>query len=100
MKTKNKSVYISLITVELFIPLTQSLKEKRSVVKGLRDRVRARFNASVAELGYHDKWQRAVIGVCMISGDRKKLEIDMARLRHVCEEEARIEITDIRQEWL
>ena len=100
MKTKNESVYISLITVELFIPLTQSLKEKRSVVKGLRDRVRARFNASVAELGYHDKWQRAVIGVCMISGDRKKLEIDMARLRHVCEEEPRIEITDIRQEWL
>ena len=78
----------------------QSLKEKRSVVRGFRDRVRTRFNASVAELGYQDKWQRALIGVCMISGDRLKLEVDMARLRQICEEEPRIEIADIRQEWL
>ncbi|GAH16529.1 unnamed protein product, partial [marine sediment metagenome] len=50
--------------------------------------------------GYHDKWQRALIAVCMINGDKHKLEVDMARVRQLCEEAPRIEIVDIGQEWL
>ncbi len=70
------------------------------MVRGLRDQLRARFNASVAEFGYQDKWQRALIGVCILSGDKHKLETDMARVRKLCEEMPRIEIVDISQEWL
>jgi uncharacterized protein YlxP (DUF503 family) len=47
------------------IPWAQSLKDKRSAVHGLKDRLRSRFNASVAEVAYLDKWQRAVIAVCI-----------------------------------
>jgi len=100
MKISDDSVHIALVTVELFIPFAHSLKEKRSVVRGLRDQLRARFNASVAEFGYQDKWQRALIGVCMLNGDKHKLETDMARVRQLCEEMPRIEIVDISQEWL
>ncbi|MCK5361058.1 MAG: DUF503 domain-containing protein [Gammaproteobacteria bacterium] len=100
MKTSEESVHVALVTVELFIPFAHSLKEKRSVVRGLKDRLRARFNVSVAEFGYQDKWQRALIGVCMLSGDKHKLEADMARVRQLCEEMTRIEIVDINQEWL
>ncbi len=100
MKTNEESVHIALLTVELFIPFAHSLKEKRSVVRSLRDQLRARFNASVAEFGYQDKWQRALIGVCMLCGDKHKLETDMARVRQLCEEMPRIEIVDISQEWL
>ena len=100
MKISDESVYIALVTVELFIPYAHSLKEKRSVVRGLRDQLRARFNASVAEFGYQDKWQRALLGVCMLSGDKHKLEADMARVRQLCEEAPHIEIVDISQEWL
>jgi uncharacterized protein YlxP (DUF503 family) len=99
MKTSEESVHVALVTVELFIPFAHSLKEKRSVVRGL-DQLRARFNVSVAEFGYQDKWQRALIGVCMLSGDKHKLEVDMARVRQLCEEMTRIEIVDINQEWL
>jgi uncharacterized protein YlxP (DUF503 family) len=100
MKISNESVHIALVTVELFIPLAHSLKEKRSVVRSLRDRLRGHFNASVAEFGYRDKWQRALIGVCMLNWDKRKLEADMARVRQLCEEMPRIEIVDISQEWL
>ena len=100
MKTSEESVHVALVTVELFIPFAHSLKEKRSVVRGLKDQLRARFNVSVAEFGYQDKWQRALIGVCMLSGDKHKLEADMARVQKLCEEMTRIEIIDIKQEWL
>jgi len=100
MKTSDESVYVVLVTVELFIPFAHSLKDKRSVVRGLRDQLRARFNVSVAEFGYQDKWQRALIGVCMLSGDRRKLEADMAKVRRLCEEAPHAEIVDISQEWL
>ncbi|MFW2439617.1 MAG: DUF503 domain-containing protein [Arenicellales bacterium] len=100
MKTSDESVHVALVTVELFIPFAHSLKDKRSVVRGLRDQLRARFNVSVAEFGYQDKWQRALIGVCMLSGDRRKLEVDMAKVRRLCEEAPHAEIVDISQEWL
>ena len=100
MKTNNDSACIVLLTVELFIPHAQSLKEKRSVVRSLRDQIRTRFNASVAEFGYQDKWQRSLIGVAMLSGDKRKLEIDIGRVRKFCEEAPRLEIVDIFQDWL
>lgn len=99
-KTNNNSAYVVLLTVELFIPHAQSLKEKRSVVRSLRDQIRSRFNASVAEIGYQEKWQRSLIGVSMLSGDKRKLEIDIGRVEKLCEEAPRLEIADISQDWL
>ena len=100
MKTSDESVHVALVIVELFIPFAHSLKEKRSVVRGLKDQLRARFNVSVAEFDYQDKWQRALIGVCMLSGDKRKLEKDMGRVQQLCEEMPRIDIVDISHEWL
>lgn len=100
MKTNSDSANVALMTIEIFITDAQSLKEKRRVVRGLRDQIRARFNASVAEIGYQDKWQRSLIGVTIVSGDRRKLEIEMGRVQQLCEEAPRLEIVDIRQQWL
>ena len=65
--------HISVLSVELFLPALQSLKAKRSVLKSIKDRIRSRFNASVAEIGYLDKWQKSVLGICMIGNDRSYL---------------------------
>jgi len=59
---------IALLTVELRIEGAHSLKEKRHVVRSLKDRLRAQFNVSVAELETTDLWQRATLGVVSISG--------------------------------
>jgi len=92
--------YISLLTIELMIPWARSLKDKRSAVRGLKDRLRSRFNASVAEVAYQDKWQRATITVCIIDNDRRKLEADMSRVRQLCEEARDLQVSDVHQQWL
>ena len=65
---------IGVLTLELYLPQAHSLKEKRFVVRKIKDRLRARFNVAVGELDHQDLWQRAVLGVVSISSDRKALE--------------------------
>jgi len=97
---KDKTVFITLLTIELLIPYAQSLKDKRRVVRGLKERIRSKFNASVAEVGYQDKWQRTVVVVCFVGGDKRHLESDATRVRTICEETVDVEIVAIDQEWL
>lgn len=62
---------VGIARVVLGIPGAQSLKDKRSVVRRVIDRVRAKFNAAVAEVGDNDVHRRAVIGVSVVSSDRR-----------------------------
>jgi uncharacterized protein YlxP (DUF503 family) len=65
---------IGLLTLDIHLPYAQSLKEKRFVVQKLKDRLRTRFNVSVAELDHQDLWQRSVVGVVSISSDQQNLQ--------------------------
>jgi uncharacterized protein len=69
---------IGLLTFEIHIAEAQSLKDKRQVLRSLKDRLRAHFNVAVAELEHQDLWQRSKIGVVSISGDGKHLEESLA----------------------
>jgi hypothetical protein len=64
---------IAFLTIELRIEAAHSLKDKRQVLRSLKDRLRASFNVSVAELDAADLWQRATVGVVSISGSRDYL---------------------------
>lgn len=64
---------IASLTIAVRIEGAQSLKDKRQVVRSLKDKLRAKFNISVAELDEGDMWQRATIGVVGISGSRDYL---------------------------
>jgi uncharacterized protein YlxP (DUF503 family) len=55
--------------VELTIHGSQSLKQRRGVVRSISQRVRNRFNLAVAEIGGQDTWQRAVLGLSAVGGD-------------------------------
>lgn len=65
---------IGLLTLELHIADARSLKDKRQVLRSLKDRLRAHYNVAVAELDHQDLWQRARVGVVSISSDGKHLE--------------------------
>ncbi len=54
---------VGLLTLELHIDDAQSLKDKRQVLRSLKDRLRAKYNVAVAELEYHETWQRSVVGI-------------------------------------
>jgi uncharacterized protein YlxP (DUF503 family) len=62
------------MTLEIQLPYAHSLKEKRAVVRKIRDRLRARFNVAVAELDHQDVWQQATLGIVSISNSRPLLE--------------------------
>ena len=62
---------VGLLTLELHIPDAQSLKDKRQVLRSLKDRLRRDFNVAVAELDHHDTWQRSVIGIVTLSNEEK-----------------------------
>jgi uncharacterized protein YlxP (DUF503 family) len=96
----DSAFFISLLTIELMIPWAHSLKDKRSAVRGLKERLRSRFNASVAEVAYQDKWQRAIIAVCIIGSDKRQLESDMTKVAQLCEEAQDLQIADMHQQWL
>lgn len=58
-------------TVELHLPAVDSLKGKRHILKGLKERVRQRFEVSVAEVDHQDAWQRATLAVACVSEDSR-----------------------------
>lgn len=71
---------IGLLTLEIHIGDSRSLKDKRQVLRSLKDRLRAHFNVAVAELEHQGVWQRSKIGVVSISGDGKHLEESLAAI--------------------
>src|ERR1700724_1315223 len=62
---------VGLLTLELHIADAQSLKDKRQVLRSLKDKLRREFNVAVAELEHHDVWQRSVVGIVTLSNEEK-----------------------------
>ena len=62
---------VALGMMELHLPDVDSLKGKRHVLKGLKERVRARFEVSVAEVDHQDTWQRATLALAYVSNDAR-----------------------------
>jgi uncharacterized protein len=65
---------VGLLTLELHIPDAQSLKDKRQVLRSLKDKLRREFNVAVAELEHNDTWQRSVVGVVTLSNEEKHVK--------------------------
>ena len=61
---------VGLLRVELHLPRAQSLKDKRSVIKSLKDQLRGRFNVAVAEVDSNETWQRAAVGISTLGEHR------------------------------
>ncbi|MBI4342034.1 MAG: DUF503 domain-containing protein [Candidatus Omnitrophica bacterium] len=61
---------VGLLQVEVHLPNAQSLKDKRSVVKSLKDQIRGRFNVAVAEVDANEMWQRATVGISTLGDTR------------------------------
>jgi uncharacterized protein YlxP (DUF503 family) len=71
---------IGLLTLEIHISDARSLKDKRQVLRSLKDRLRAHFNVAVSELDHQDVWQRSRVGVVTISGDARHLEESLSAI--------------------
>jgi uncharacterized protein YlxP (DUF503 family) len=64
-------VTVGIARVTLFLGESHSLKDKRMVLRRVKDLVRGKFNVSIAEVAEHDIWQRAVLGLTLVGVDRR-----------------------------
>jgi len=71
---------IGLLTLEIHIPDARSLKDKRQVLRSLKDRLRGQFNVAIAELDHQETWQRSTVGVVSISADARHLEDSLEKV--------------------
>jgi hypothetical protein len=79
---------------ELHLVGAHSLKEKRSVIKSLKDRLHNQFNVSVAETAHHDLWQRAELTACVVATDRRQAESVMQQADRLVESNPLCRIVD------
>jgi len=87
-------------TFEMHFPEVHSLKEKRQIVRSLIDRVRARFNASIAEVADNDLWQKGRIGVAMVANDKVLLEQMAQKIDDIINDNSQAEILDSYWDYL
>lgn len=91
---------IGVLTLEIRLEDSHSLKDKRHVVKSLKDRLRHKFNVSVAEIDGQDTWQRSTISAVTVSGSRSVAE----KVLHAVEEDSAAQLgaalVDVVVEWM
>lgn len=85
---------VGLLTMELFINESGSLKEKRRVVRSLYDRIRKRFNVSVSEVDGHDTWQRATLAVALVTTDTRQAHRVLSTVVDFVERHGSVQLTN------
>jgi uncharacterized protein len=83
------------LRVELHLPTPQSLKAKRAVLRPVVEGIKRLGSYSVAEVGHHDLWQRAAIGVAIAAPDGDGLRMQMSKLRNYLDSCLEVEVIDL-----
>jgi uncharacterized protein YlxP (DUF503 family) len=91
---------VGLVHLELNIAQAMSLKDKRRILKGFKDRVAAAFNVSVAEVDRQDSHRWAVLAVAMVGSDRQYVEGALQKIVNAAENHRDMILADCRIEWL
>ena len=87
-------------TVELHLPDVGSLKGKRHALKGLKQKLRQRFEISVAEVDHQDVWQRATLALACVSGDSRHANEVISKAMDFLEDNVDGYVTDVHLEIL
>ena len=90
---------VGILVLELHIPDAQSLKQKRSVIKSLKQRMQQQFHVSVAEVDGHDKWQVATLGIAKVSTDTANLDQTFEYIDNFVTRDGRVWITRRTQRY-
>ncbi len=91
---------VGICHIGLLIHDSRSLKAKRQVLKKVVDNVRNRFNVSVAEVGSHDLWQRAEIGITMVGSDAATVNSRLDRIFNFIERLHMVEVIEHEMELM
>lgn len=87
---------VGIARLTLFLPEVHSLKEKRMVLRRVKDRARQKFNLAIGEVGDNDLWQRAQVGVAVLGNDRRFVDSALDEVVRFVQAEA--EVTNVERE--
>ncbi len=87
---------VGIARLTLFLPASHSLKEKRMVIRRVKDRLQQKFNVAVAEVQENDVWQRAVVGLAVVGNERRFVEAQLDEVIRFVRGEA--EVTNAERE--
>jgi uncharacterized protein YlxP (DUF503 family) len=87
-------MFVGAIYIELYLPSVNSLKDKRKIIKSILDRLRNRYNISVAEIDCQDVWQKSTIGISYINSKHSEIDIMLETILNFIKLEKDVSILD------
>ena len=93
-------MHVAIVQLELHIPTSRSLKEKRAALRPIVEGIRHRFQISVAEVGYQDKWQRTLIGMAVVSDSYGHAVEVVDNVERWVWSKPEVEVTRFDTEWV
>lgn len=91
---------VGLANIDIHIPASGSLKGKRHVLKRIKDRVRNKFNVSIAEVDHNELWQRTTLGVAVVSNQKQFANQVLSEVVDLVNKENGVQILDYSIELL
>ena len=91
---------VGVLRLELRLPESHSLKEKRSKIRSIKARVQQKFNVSIAECDDHDVWQRAILGVSQVGADQPHVDRCLREVVGFIDDLQLVELGEERLEFL
>ena len=93
-------MYVVALALDLHLPHSRSLKDKRRVLRPVIDGLRHRHHVSVSETDHQDLWQRATIGVAVVSGSIGHAEAQLDEIERFVWSCADVEVAAAQREWM
>jgi uncharacterized protein len=97
---QRESMVVGICTLELFLPNNGSLKDKRRIVKSIKDRMKHRFNISISEIDDQELWQKSVLGIACVGNDRGHIHQTLDRVISTIRGTPLVEVIDYHLEML
>lgn len=92
-------MHLGSLRIVLHIPQSRSLKSKRQVLNQIKDKLRNKFNISLAEVDDNDLWQRATIGIAVVTNNHKHLEQIFSQIENAMAANPNIVLVDVEREF-
>ena len=93
-------VHVGTLRIDLHIPQSRSLKAKRAAVKPIVEGMRHRFSVAVAEVDHHDQWQRAELGVAVVSSTEGHAAEVLDAVERFVWAQPDVEVLEAERSWL
>ncbi len=89
---------IKLLTIDIHFPGRSSLKEKRIVLSSVKAKLRRQFNVAVAEVDYHNKWQRSLLAIVTVGVDGAVVDLTFDKILKMLDQDHRLTVLDYHRE--